>query len=90
MQKVIGKAILLMGMLTAAGVSAAPPEMRCLTNGAYIKLYGKTEAENREVCERQGGELTSYVAQQHQGGVDQRARAMESIYGRKLPGSATR
>ncbi|MSR14125.1 MAG: hypothetical protein EXR86_06065 [Gammaproteobacteria bacterium] len=89
MRQLIGKTIL-SGLLIISWGAVAAPEMRCLTNGAYIKLYGKTEAENREVCERQGGELTSYDEKQHTGGVDQRARAMESIYGRKLPGSASR
>ncbi len=72
----------LIGLVVATSSAMAEPEMRCLSNGAYIKLYGKTTAEKRATCERQGGELTSYVPHQGQGGDNQRAKAMESIFGR--------
>ena len=35
--------------------------MRCRVNGAYIKVYGKNAAEEKGVCEQQGGEYTRYV-----------------------------
>ena len=72
----------MIGLVVATSSAMAEPEMRCLSNGAYIKLYGKSTAEKRATCERQGGELTSYVPYQSQGGDNQRAKAMESIFGR--------
>ena len=86
MRQFIGKAVLI-GWLIAAGSAAAEPEMRCRMNGAYIKVHGKTALEQRDVCERQGGELTRYAPQGAQGGGDARAQAMQSIFGRK-PGGA--
>ncbi len=50
-------------LLVLAGNASALPEMRCRLGGAYIKVYGKNEAEQKETCERQGGEFTRYVQQ---------------------------
>ena len=86
MRQFIGRAVLI-GSLTVAGSAAAEPEMRCRMDGAYIKVYGKTALEQRDVCERQGGELTRYAPQGAQGGGDERAQAMQSIFGRD-PGGA--
>ena len=89
MRQFIGRAVLI-GSLTVAGSAVAEPEMRCRMDGAYIKVYGKTALEQRDVCERQGGEMTRYApqgAQGAQGGGDARGQAMQSIFGRD-PGEA--
>ena len=86
MRQFIGRAVLI-GSLTVAGSAAAEPEMRCRMDGAYIKVYGKTALEQRDVCERQGGEMTRYAPQGAQGGDDARAQAMRSIFGSD-PGGA--
>jgi len=59
---VVGSASLVL-LALAGNAWALPPEMRCRLGGAYIKVYGKNEAEQKEVCERQGGEFTRYVQQ---------------------------
>ena len=71
-------------LLTIAVNAVAEPEMRCRLDGAYIRVYGKTEAEQRETCERQGGELTRYAPQeQHEPNQGQRGEnAVKSIMGR--------
>jgi hypothetical protein len=48
---------------------AAEPEMRCRVDGAYIKLYAKDAAEQREICDRQGGVMTQYTPESNYGGV---------------------
>lgn len=74
---------ILLGLLAVAGNAVAEPEMRCRVNGAYIKLYAKNEAEQRAVCERQGGEFTRYVPNAGRGGQDPRSQAMNSIFGQR-------
>ena len=71
-------------LLTIAVNATAEPEMRCRMDGAYIRVYGKTEAEQRETCERQGGELTRYAPQeQHEPNQGQRSEnAVKSFMGR--------
>lgn len=76
--------VLMAALMAAAGTAAAAPEMRCRMNGAYIKVYGKNDAEMREVCERQGGEFTRYVP--NASGSAQpnlRRQAMDSIFGQR-------
>ena len=81
MRQLVEKAMLMALLTMTAGV-VADPEMRCRIDGAYIKVYGRTEAEQRETCERQGGELAPYIPhEQHEQG-NQGSRAMNSIMGR--------
>ena len=78
--------VLSLALFAYVGNAAAEPEMRCRIDGAYIKVYGKNEGEQRTVCEQQGGEMTRYDPreQQHpqneQG--NQTAKGMRSIMGR--------
>ncbi len=82
MRQLISNSVLL-ALLAVTGGAQADPEMRCRIDGAYIKVYGKNEAEQREVCERQGGQFTQYVQQEQQSrGGDPRSKAMNSIMGR--------
>ena len=83
MQKILLN-VMRISLLTIAVNAAAEPEMRCRLDGAYIRVYGKTEAEQRETCERQGGELTRYAPQeQHEPNQGQRGEnAVKSIMGR--------
>lgn len=83
MQKIFVNAMRISLLMIAVNV-AAEPEMRCRLDGAYIRVYGKTEAEQRETCERQGGELTRYAPQeQHEPNQGQQgANAVKSIMGR--------
>ena len=83
MQKILLN-VMRISLLTIAANAAAEPEMRCRLDGAYIRVYGKTEAEQRETCERQGGELTRYAPQeQHEPNQGQRSEnAVKSIMGR--------
>ncbi|MBI2799486.1 MAG: hypothetical protein HYX63_04260 [Gammaproteobacteria bacterium] len=80
MRQLISHSVLL-ALLTVTAGAQADPEMRCRLDGAYIKVYGKDEAEQRAVCERQGGEYTQYVQQQQSHGPDPRSKAMNSIMG---------
>lgn len=82
----IAKSILI-GLFAVHGSAFAAPEMRCRLSGAYIKVYGQDATEQREVCERQGGEFTRYESRTSQGGDNPRQKAMESIFGRR-PGGA--
>jgi len=86
MRQLIGQAVLI-GLLSAAGSAGAAPEMRCRLDGAYIKVHGKSEAEQREVCDRQGGEYTRYVPPEARAGSNPREQAMKSIFGRNGGGS---
>jgi len=72
------------GSMVGAMNAVAAPEMRCRLSGAYIKVYGKDEGEQKTVCERQGGEFTRYVpTQSRSGGPDPRGQAMDSIFGQR-------
>ncbi|MGD9601219.1 MAG: hypothetical protein AB7V59_05380 [Gammaproteobacteria bacterium] len=74
----------MVALMIAAGAAAAAPEMRCRLNGAYIKVYGKNDAEMREVCERQGGEFTRYTPSAGSNGPQNlRRQAMDSIFGQR-------
>ena len=71
------------GLLAVAwSATAAGPEMRCLINGAYIKVYGKNEAEERESCDRQGGAYTRYYAPQESGPA-QRPQGINGFMGQR-------
>lgn len=72
----------LLGLIVAANTASADPEMRCRLGGAYIKVYGKTDAERREVCVRQGGELARYSPSAGQRGPSPTEQGMQSIFGR--------
>jgi hypothetical protein len=74
---------IVIGLSAIAFNVVAAPEMRCRLDGAYIKVYGKNEAEQREVCGRQGGEFVPYVPQVSRG-PDPRAKANEAVFGRNL------
>jgi patatin-like phospholipase/acyl hydrolase len=84
MQHLIQK-MALITLLTLATNAAAQSEMRCRINGAYIKVYGKNEADQKEVCARQGGEFTRYTPNIDPRSLNPRAQAMDSIFGRKVP-----
>ncbi len=78
----LARHIILLGLIGVAGAAVAEPEMRCRLGGAYIKVYGKTEAERREVCTRQGGELARYTPAAGQRGPSPTEQGMQSIFGR--------
>ena len=69
-------------LLLIAGNAIAEPEMRCRLDGAYIKVFGKNEGEQRAICERQGGELTRYVAPQSHEQSSPSSNALHSMMGR--------
>ena len=69
-------------LLLIAGSATAEPDMRCRLDGAYIKVYGKNEGEQRAICERQGGELTRYVAPQPHEQSSPSSNALHSMMGR--------
>ncbi len=74
------KTAVVVGLITAAGTAAAVPEMRCRLSGAYIRVYG-TQGEQREVCERQGGEYTHYYPSQRQSGPAPRQEGFKGNIG---------
>lgn len=73
----------LVGLLTVAGTATAAPEMRCRLGGAYIKVYGKTEVEQREVCAQQGGEYTRYYPIKQQSGSGPRQEGFKGSIGQR-------
>ena len=78
----LARHVVLLGLFVAAGTASADSEMRCRLGGAYIKVYGKTEVERREVCARQGGELARYTPATGQRGPSPSEQGMQSIFGR--------
>jgi len=71
MQSFIRASIGIVLLAVVGNAAAAEPEMRCRLSGAYIKVYGKDESEQREVCARQGGEFTRYYPPRPQSGNEQ-------------------
>ncbi|MBI2803277.1 MAG: hypothetical protein HYX63_23920 [Gammaproteobacteria bacterium] len=57
---------LLIGMAATTSVAAAQMETRCRIDGAFIKVYGDNESEQRKNCERQGGVLAEYMPHESQ------------------------
>ena len=57
---------LLIGVLATNPVAAAQMETRCRIDGAFIKVYGDSEVEQRQNCERQGGVLAEYMPHESQ------------------------
>ena len=82
----LARHVVLLGLFVVAGAASADPEMRCRLGGAYIKVYGKTDAERREVCARQGGELARYSPSAGQRGPSPSEQGMQSIFGRSAGG----
>ncbi len=74
---------MVVGLVAVAGTALALPEMRCRLGGAYIKVYGKTEALQREVCAQQGGEYTRYTPPQHQSGPAARQEGFKGGLGQR-------
>ena len=85
MTRQLGLALSL-ALLAHVGNATAEPEMRCRIDGAYIKVYGKNEGEQRAVCEQQGGVMARFDPheQQHPQNEQgkQSAQGMRSIMGR--------
>ncbi len=81
--RLIVRSAVVVGLLAVAGSAMALPEMRCRLGGAYIKVYGKTETEQREVCAQQGGEYTRYYPPQHQSGPGPRKEGFKGSLGQR-------
>lgn len=82
MRQLIRASMVLALCALAGNALAMGPEMRCRLSGAYIKVYGKDEKEEREVCARQGGEYTKYYPPQG-GGSKSEQQGVNPMMGRQ-------